>query len=90
MNNNVLTLRNCTFAFKCTATWENMTDVGVNGAVRFCSDCQKEVYYCKTDKELVSHVKLNRCIAIHSCFKGNEAPDDDFITVGLPIDPSYF
>ena len=90
MNNNVLTLRNWPSLLNVSAVWENMTEVAVNGAVRFCSDCQKEVYYCKTDKELVSHVKLNRCIAIHSCFKSNEAPDDDFITVGLPIDPSYF
>ena len=90
MNKNVLTLRNCTFAFKCSAVWESMAEVAVNGTVRFCSDCQKEVYFCRTDKELVSNVKLNRCIAIHSCFKGNEARDDDFITIGGPIDPSYF
>ena len=89
MFENELTLRNCTFAFKCSAQWNSMEDVTLDGTVRFCLDCQKEVYYCQSDAELFSNIKLNRCVAIHIYYKKNEPLDDDPIMVGLPIDPSY-
>jgi len=89
MFENELTLRNCTFAFKCTGKWNSMGDMTLDGAVRFCLDCQKEVYYCQSDAELVSNINLNRCVAIHNYYKNNETLDDDPIMVGLPIDPSY-
>ncbi len=89
MFENELTLRNCTFAFKCSAQWNSMEDVTLDGTVRFCLDCQKEVYYCQSDAELFSNIKLNRCVAIHSYYKKNEPLDDDPIMVGLPIEPSY-
>ncbi len=57
-----LTIRNCVFSFKCSAVWEQLEDTD-NEAVRFCQDCQREVYYCDTDDELVAAVKLNRCVA---------------------------
>ena len=89
MFENELTLRNCTFAFKCSAQWKSMEDLTLDGTVRFCLDCQKEVYYCQSDAELFSNIKLNRCVAIHSYYKKNEPLDDDPIMVGLPIEPSY-
>ena len=89
MFENELTLRNCTFAFKCTGKWNSMGDMTLDGTVRFCLDCQKDVYYCQSDAELVSHIKLNRCVAIHNYYKKNETLDDDQIMVGLPIEPSY-
>jgi hypothetical protein len=32
--------------------------------IKFCSDCQKEVYLCETDEDLARNIKLNRCISI--------------------------
>ena len=32
--------------------------------IKFCSDCQKEVYLCETDEELAKNIRLNRCISI--------------------------
>ena len=61
---NVLTLSNCTFAFICTKAWDGMDDMTVNRDVQFYSNYQKEVDYSKTDKELVSHVRLNRCFPL--------------------------
>lgn len=89
MFENELTLRNCTFAFKCTGKWNSMGYMTLDGAVRFCLDCQKEVYYCQSDAELVSNIKLNRCVAIHRSHKKNKTLDDDPLMVGLVIDPSY-
>jgi len=66
-----------------------MVDVTPEGTVRFCSDCQKEVYFCQTDTELVSNIKLNRCVAIHNYHKINETLYDDSIMVGVMIDPTY-
>lgn len=82
MYENEITLRNCTFSFKCTAKWNSMEDVTLDKNVRFCFDCQKEVYYCHTDAELVSNIKLNRCVAIHNFYQKNEMLDDPLIMVG--------
>jgi hypothetical protein len=41
----------------------DMDDDG-NENIKFCSDCQKEVYLCETDEELAKNIKLNRCISI--------------------------
>lgn len=58
-----LTIRNCIFRFKCTAKWEELSETQ-NSDARFCTDCQKQVYFCHSDEELVKAVKLNRCVAI--------------------------
>jgi hypothetical protein len=57
-----ITLRNCTFAFKCTQQW-NELDKTSEKNIRFCNECQKEVHYCEDDQELLDSIKLNRCIA---------------------------
>lgn len=58
-----LTIRNCKFAYKCTAKWDNLQETE-DESIRFCDECQKEVFFCDSDDTLVSLVKLNRCIAI--------------------------
>ncbi len=60
-------IRNCVFSFSCKAKWEELDEVGedsIGSEIRFCSNCQREVYYCDDDKALVRNIKLNRCIAI--------------------------
>lgn len=83
-----MTIRNCVFAFKCNAKWEEMKVVTEDHIrdieVRFCDSCQKEVYFCSDDDELARNVRLNRCIAIergdiYSSFTlGLPAPHGDF------------
>lgn len=58
-----LTIRNCIFAFKCSAVWEELRETA-DESIRFCKDCQKEVHYCADDAELAAAVRLNRCVAI--------------------------
>jgi len=58
------TIRNCVFAFKCTAKWDELTPTN-DDKIHFCKDCQKEVFLCEDDEELVRSVRLNRCIAIY-------------------------
>ena len=61
------TIRNCIFQFKCSARWEDM--IPVTPTVRFCGECQKEVFYCSSDEDLAYNVRLNRCIAIKPCIE---------------------
>ena len=56
-------IRNCKFAFKCPLKWESLAKT-TDPDVRFCDECQQEVYFCRSDAELVKAIKLNRCIAI--------------------------
>ena len=66
-------IRNCVFGFKCDASWEKMKVVRQDGLdkdgqktseIRFCNKCQKEVYQCNFDDELLENIHLNRCIRI--------------------------
>lgn len=66
------TLRNCVFAFRCKANWDNMTPVDSSGRVRFCLDCQKEVYLCESDQELIHYVVNNKCIALVRVLRGEK------------------
>ena len=58
-------IRNCSFAFKCDKSWEEMRFTGISN-VRFCDSCQREVHYCLTDEQLSHAVRLNRCVAVDS------------------------
>ena len=60
---NKLTIRNCKFAYKCNAKWDDLQDTE-DDEVKFCDDCQKEVFFCGSDDELIAQVHLNRCVAI--------------------------
>jgi hypothetical protein len=66
-------IRNCIFGFKCEADWEKMIvirgqdedeDGQTTSEIRFCKSCQKEVYQCDYDEELLENIHLNRCIRI--------------------------
>lgn len=60
-----ITIRNCVFAFKCTAKWFEL-DETEDENVMFCQQCQREVHYCSSDEELVKAIKRNQCVGIDS------------------------
>jgi len=76
-----LTLRNCTFKFKCTQTWERLekTDVAIT---RKCNVCNDYVYFVETDKRLAEAIKLNQCVAIAKeslkIYVGSVRPLDEY------------
>ena len=66
-----LSIRNCIFGFQCQNSWQDMEIIRPSfsesvegGEVRFCPGCDKEVYECLDNDELIQHINLNRCIAI--------------------------
>lgn len=68
------TIRNCVFAFKCTAKWDDLMPTD-DDKVHFCNECQKEVHLCEDDDELLASVRLNRCIAIYRQYGVSELGD---------------
>ena len=56
-------IRNCQFAFKCDAVWENLEQKR-DKKIRFCHTCSKNVYLCEDDYELRQKIVKNKCVAI--------------------------
>ncbi len=66
-----ITIRNCTFAYKCTAKWDDMSETE-DEKIKFCQSCQQEVVYCETDEELVVAVKRNKCVSIVTPYSNSQ------------------
>lgn len=73
-------LRNCQLAFRCKQKWEEMTPTRADGSVRFCLDCMTEVFFCRTDQDLLNHIRSNHCIAFERIVR-----DRRHILLGDPI-----
>ena len=65
---NMLTIRNCKFAFKCEMQWEKLRETE-DRKIKFCKTCQQEVHFCETNEELVDAINKNKCICIHTPFE---------------------
>jgi hypothetical protein len=57
-------IRNCKFAFRCDRRWDDLIATR-DPDVKFCGECQQEVFFCHTDAALADAIVRNRCIAIH-------------------------
>ena len=77
------TLRNCVLAYKCLNDWNALTETDDQN-IRFCNECEKEVYFCHDDEDLAKGIRLNRCIAF---FKPTEIPSIPEATMGTPTFP---
>lgn len=64
-------IRNCVFAYKCEADWEELEDTNKE-KIRFCKECQKEVHFCETDKELTEAIRENFCVAFERVEKNKK------------------
>jgi len=59
-----IAINNCEYEFeyKCPLEWKNLEKTE-DSQVRFCNECKKNVYRCKTNKDFDKHIQLNHCIA---------------------------
>jgi len=57
-------VRNCEFKFKCTQKWEELGIKEGMDDIKYCSECQKDVYRIKDAWELVIAIDKNYCVAI--------------------------
>ena len=67
-----VTIRNCVLSYKCNMNFEELNSTD-NKNIKFCTECQKEVYYCATDVELVDAIQRNKCIAIYNPYNNCES-----------------
>ena len=56
-------IRNCVFGFRCAQNWDEMEETSRDG-VRFCKECEKNVYLISSEDKLLEAITLNRCVAI--------------------------
>ena len=56
-------IRNCSFGFKCTQKWEDLIKRKEKN-IKYCLECEKEVYLIETNTELMHAIKFNHCVAI--------------------------
>ena len=56
-------IRNCSFGFKCTQKWEDLLKRKEKN-IKYCHECEKEVYLIETNTELMHSIKFNHCVAI--------------------------
>ena len=61
-----LNIENCEYSVKyeCPLKWKNLKKTD-DPTIRFCNECNKNVYRCKTEQDLDEHIKLNHCIAVN-------------------------
>ena len=59
-------IENCeyTVEYECPLEWKNLKKTD-DPQVRFCGECSKNVYRCKTEQDMDEHIKLSHCIAVN-------------------------
>ena len=59
-------IENCEYSveYECPLEWKNLKKTD-DSKIRFCNECSKNVYRCKTEKDMDEHIKLNHCIAVN-------------------------
>lgn len=56
-------IRNCNFSFKCKQKWENLDDQGIFD-IKYCRNCEREVFLCTSKENLINALHENLCVAI--------------------------
>ena len=77
-----VTIENCEREISCDASWDEM-QLTNDPSIRSCQQCQKDVYLCKTDKELEVAVNLKRCAAIN---KTDISSENMMVGLWIPTD----
>ena len=60
-------IENCEYKvkYKCPLEWKNLKETK-DSKIRFCNECNKNVYRCETSEDIDKHIELNNCIAIEN------------------------
>jgi len=82
-------IRNCSFGLKCNQKWEGLLKRKEKN-IKYCHDCEKEVYLIETNEELSHAIKFNHCVAIKVRY--DEIPQTTKrlnVTVGMVSQANY-
>jgi hypothetical protein len=80
-----INIRNCVFGFKCTNKWGSLNATAIED-IKFCEDCQKEVYFIEDLFSLEEAIALNRCVAINTTSESDAIVK---VTVGMISSVDY-
>ena len=67
-------IRNCPWGYSCKQKWEDLKPTKQKD-VRFCGDCQKEVFSIESRDEFIESIVLNRCISFSEDLLHDRMPD---------------
>ena len=81
-------IRNCTLGFKCIQKWESLIKRKEKN-IKYCLECEREVYLIETNTELMHAIKFNHCVAIKVRYDEIPQPKKPHIDVGMLISPNY-
>ena len=81
-------IRNCTFGFKCNQKWGDLHKRKEKN-IKYCHECEREVYLIETNAELAHAIKFNHCVAIKVRHDEIPQPKRPDITVGMLTPPNY-
>ncbi len=73
----------CTFEFQCPKQWDALKETS-DKSVRFCDQCDHNVYFCTTDEQILKAGSEGKCIAYESSI----VTDSDFTSIKLVGKPS--
>ena len=59
-------IRNCSWKFKCTKTWDSLLIAKpyVFERIRYCPDCKENVRLVESESSLLLAIEFNQCVAI--------------------------
>jgi hypothetical protein len=57
-------IRNCVFKYECDKNWEELENISSDKNIKFCSNCNRDVYMVNDSFELTILIKENKCVAI--------------------------
>ena len=81
-------IRNCKFGFECHQKWSDLLK-RKEPHIRYCHECEKEVYLIQNNDELAYAIKFNHCVAIKIRHDEIPEPKKPNITVGMLSTPDY-
>jgi hypothetical protein len=76
---------NCEFVFKCPQQWNLMKRTESDG-VRFCGECERNVYFAESAQELDKFSREGKCVAVFQEISGSDLPE----SAGSDFSPDRF
>ena len=79
----LLEIENCPLDYVCAKTWDDLAETNEQN-VRFCTQCNHEVYFCETMEEFDKRAAAGECVA-YLCYRDDgRLPAYIDNPVGLP------
>jgi hypothetical protein len=57
-------ISNCPLKFVCSKRWSDLRAETVDSSRRFCTDCNKPVYLCRTEEDFEKRRRAGECVAL--------------------------